>query len=176
MHGDTTWKIKFFANKKYFNIFLRTTLIGNRYLLILNDKEVFYRNERVNYFESIGGVYIGMSKKDLFMLYGEPTRITKGNLIEECFYDDDLWKIRLFAGYVSAITIFKGGTRKFDRTGYDCYTSLSNYLNAYQCKNYGGIYEEGDNYYVIWTSEKYSEGVYIDKNLWPNEVMLVSTF
>ena len=175
LHNDTTWKIKLLANKRYFDIILRTLSIGGRNVIVINNKTVLHRSEYIKYFESIGGVYIGMSEKDLLKLYGEPTRKEYVNdFLKDYWYDDDKWKIRLFGEFVGSITIFKDGTRKFDRTGFDCNTSIENYLNAYQYSVGGELYAEWDSHYCVYVPE--GADIFIVKNLWPNEVSLIASF
>lgn len=125
-----------------------------------------YRSTKeIEYFESVGGIYLGMSKTNVENLYGGGDSMYTSPIIpmleEEnknfpyirkytVTYSKDGFEVSYAAGRVESITLFKGGARSFDRSGLNCENSMSDFAKAYK------IGKLGYN-----TANKISDGEYL---------------
>ena len=102
---------------------------GNHEWLILNantkNQIMLRKSKNPRYFESVGGIYLGMHKDDVVKLYGQPLRV-----------DSATWKYRGFdvmirGEVVYKITIYKNSDRKFDWSGLSANNSLQDFFAKY---------------------------------------------
>ena len=103
---------------------------------------------KAEHYESVGGVYLGMSQKQLISMYGMPSKIytsqkTKllcGVNMDSWCYLEDGWLVTFDGDVSDRIVIFYGGTRKFDRTGFNCQNSIERYAEVYGAKESNNMY------------------------------------
>ena len=106
-----------------------TLLQGNGYSL--------RRTKEPKYFESIGGIYLGMSKSDVLKLYGQPTSETKYKFEATLKYANDGFDVHIDGDTVNLITIYAHGNRKFDRSGLSARNSVDDFFRKYNATIYG---------------------------------------
>lgn len=82
------------------------------------------------YLESIGGIYIGMSKEQVVSRYGQPSSADNGRH-SNWKYNRQGMEISFLEDAVSSITIYPSGDRRFDRSGLSASNSVSTFMNAY---------------------------------------------
>lgn len=96
--------------------------------LVLEGKRALRRTLKPRYFESIGGIYIGMSQKQLRELYGSPSRENEG----EWYYDKEELTVEFLGDLVSSVSIFLHSPLHFDRSGLKCDSSPAAFQKYYQ--------------------------------------------
>ncbi len=130
-----------------------------------------YRSTKeIEYFESVGGIYLGMSKTNVENIYGGGDSMYTSPIIpileEEnknfpyirkytVTYSKDGFEIGYAAGRVESITLFKGGSRSFDKSGLNCENSMSDFAKAYNIKKpgYTKANEINDGEYLFFDKE-----------------------
>ena len=142
--GLTTYKVKILENTgyrdialSYWNSFTAGQHSEKSYhdTIVIDNKNSYRRTKTPQYFESVGGIYLGMSTKDVMKSYGKPTSIDKGRNEWEQI---NIWRygnnfsLSVHGDTVNGITIYKNGDRKFDKSGLSANSSLTNYKNFYQ--------------------------------------------
>lgn len=134
-NGIGTFKI--LENDHYKNLRIEWRTSTKTKYLIVNDGLTLQNTKKVEYFESVGGVYLGMTDKEVLNAYGAPTSVEdeKPGKFKTWFYDNDGWTIRFYNGRVDQITILKNGTRRLDRSGYNCDNSLDEFAAFYNIEN-----------------------------------------
>lgn len=95
-----------------------------------NNEIPLRRTKEPRYFESVGGIYLGMHKDDVTKLYGQPTSVkNEGRYI--------IWKYRegfdvaVENGIVLSITIYKNSDRRFDWSGLSANSSRDDFAYKY---------------------------------------------
>lgn len=109
--------------------------------LIFNG-ETLRKSTRINHYESVGGVYLGMSKQQVLSLYGNPDAVLNGNdtykylgfARDNSWFYKTGWAVTFYGDSVDRIAIFRGGSKRFDRTGYDCEFTSADYQRKYGMK------------------------------------------
>ena len=108
--------------------------------LVLNNTLFLHKESvGVQYYESVGGVHLGMTKQQLLAKYGSPshnltakgTNSLCGVMVPSWLYASDGWLVTFNADVIDRIVIFNGGTRKLDRTGLNCLNSMDSFASAY---------------------------------------------
>ena len=103
---------------------------GYHNMLVLNYEKnnsiALRKTKKPRYFESAGGIYLGMDKDDVIKLYGQPSSM-----------DVNIWKYRegfdvlVRDGIVYKITIYRNSDRRFDYSGLSASDSLQTFLKKY---------------------------------------------
>ena len=86
------------------------------------------------YYESIGGVYLGMDKNQLVSLYGQPTNKTTVGRDECWIYSREGFEVhfnRWATNMISLIKIYPNGNRRFDRSGLSANSTRSEFASKY---------------------------------------------
>lgn len=84
------------------------------------------------YYETVGGIGIDMPAKFVLDHYGKPNKIKKDKGgVQEWYYKKLGLMVSMEHNVVHRIKIFKGGDRRFDRSGLGCNNTLSEFKNAY---------------------------------------------
>lgn len=132
--------------------------------LLVDDKIILRDSKQQRYFESVGGIYLGMDKDDVIKLYGQPSSVD-GNR--------NIWKYRegfdvqFQAGVVNSITIYKNSDRRFDRSGLSANNSKADFERKYNSKfssrnlmviGHGEMIFARDNYVGLSTIDPYNAG------------------
>ena len=102
-------------------------------MLIFNENSL-RRTKNPKYFESVGGIYLGMNQNEVLKIYGEPSN--KEHF--DRFFTDWIWKynnlgleVSVYGGIVTEIKIYNYGDRKFDRSGLSAKNSISDFEKKY---------------------------------------------
>ena len=109
-------------------------------MLIVNGGQMILRKtQKPQYYESVGGVYIGMSTDDLTALYGSPSSVDNSKAMQGKIiwkYKNEGFDVQVIGGNtISSITIYSYGDRRFDRSGLSCNNSLEEF-DAHYFNNY----------------------------------------
>ena len=117
------------------------------------------RTKKPRYFESIGGIYLGMDKDDVIKLYGQPLSIENLNRRFTTWKYREGFDVKFEFGVVYSITIYKNSDRRFDRSGLSANDSLQAFKNKYNVTPYNMMYTIG-----------YGEGFWFKKDYLAFEV------
>ncbi|SDG76245.1 hypothetical protein SAMN05216584_11162 [Selenomonas sp. WCT3] len=115
--------------------------------LIFNEKQTLRHSEEPQYTESIAGLYLGMSQKDLEALYGSPTRKEKRNVgpsdtfPQDVWYYEDVFKVRFLGDMISSITFYHPEELVYDKSGFPCTTPMAKLREIYKDKNHNPFVE-----------------------------------
>lgn len=105
-------------------------------MMYTNDR-AYRRTPRLQYYESVGGLALGMTEQEVEQKYGKPDTIlaTPRSAITKWVYPNLGLELEFRRGKIlEAIKIYSTGDRRFDRTGFNCSNSLSEYKNQYGFK------------------------------------------
>jgi hypothetical protein len=106
--------------------------------MTVNDN-VYRRTPRARYYESIGGIYLGMPISDVYQLYGQPDVNQTDRHLHKVGYSKLGLMLDVRANIVAQITIFTYGDRKLDRTGLSASSSLDEFTEAYGMQRPAGL-------------------------------------
>lgn len=117
---------------------IQLEVLGNKshQYLVIDDNILLRRSLLPDYNESMGGIYLGMTKEDLKSLYKEPTSIVTEQGTEVWNYDAHKFAIVFKKNIISAIRMFKGSDRKFDKTLLGADDAPADYTTAYSFEEY----------------------------------------
>ena len=114
------------------------------------------RTKNPQYYESVGGIYLGMDFRDVIKLYGEPTKIVESNYTGYTLkYEKQGFDLGIYGNIVSWIKIYKYGDRKFDRSGLSARHPKSDFERKYNPKSYHwtGALDIGHDEYIFIKSD-----------------------
>ncbi len=117
-NADKTMKLEVLGNKSH-------------QYLVVDDKTLLRRSLYPAYNESVGGIYLGMTKDALKNLYKEPASTATENGLERWNYDSHKFAVLFKNDIVAAIRIFKGSDRKFDKSLLGADDTAGAYTTAY---------------------------------------------
>ena len=104
-------------------------------MIILNGQTMLRRTKNPRYFESIGGVYIGMSKNQVASLYGQPTSIGRNyGCVTTWKYSKEGFDVNFAGDGVVSITIYPTGNRRFDWSGLSANNSINDFKYKYNSR------------------------------------------
>lgn len=86
-------------------------ILGN---LASGNKIVLRKTKEPRYFESVGGIYLGMDKNQVASLYGTPSSDNSQYGRTTWKYDNEGFSVEFDCGVVTGITIYSYGDRRFD--------------------------------------------------------------
>lgn len=125
----------------YRDIGLTSEAMNEMDFLIFNEQQTLRHSKEPQYTESIAGLYLGMSQKDLEALYGSPTRKETYNVgVGDSFphanwYYGDKFKVCFLGDMISSITFYHPETLSYDKSGVPCTTPMTKLKEIYQDKN-----------------------------------------
>lgn len=96
-----------------------------------NDGYSLRRTKNQQYFESIGGIYLGMDKNQVVSLYGQPSTVENRNSRSTWKYNKEGFDVRFNYNVVTGITIYPYGNRKFDRSGLSANNAITDFGYKY---------------------------------------------
>lgn len=105
----------------------------HQYLFI--DGRAYRRTSQERYYESVGGIYLGMSVSQVISLYGQPD-VNQNNSIG---YSKLGLLLDVKNSIVEQIRLYTYGDRRFDRTGLNASSPLQSYVNSYGLDRYPAI-------------------------------------
>lgn len=126
------------GQNKYIEVWLTGSEAIEHDILLMNglnsNNYALRRTKNPQYFESVGGIYLGMNQNEVLKLYGEPS--AKEHF--DRFFSDWIWKynnlgleVSVYGGIVTSITIYSYGDRKFDLSGLSAKNSKSDFEYKY---------------------------------------------
>jgi hypothetical protein len=104
---------------------------GNEHDVLSYGGKTLYK-QSAGYFESVDGVHLGMTKAQIIAQIGAPDTVGTHKDDGDLLYSKRGMEVSLSNDSVVGITIRQNGTAHFDRTGFDCRTSLDSYYKAYK--------------------------------------------
>ncbi len=143
---------------------------GHQYLMI-DKKTTLRRSKEPQYFESISGVYLGISKAEVLKLYGNPTA-QENNYpgISRWRYGKEGFSITFDGDTATGVTIYKNSNRHFDRTGFNCNDSFQAYYDAYKLSRMpyvspeehstSGAYKIGNGEYLFFDKDSITLSIF----------------
>ena len=136
--GDTVafYKFRVQDGDGYDNINLQTfgSYEDTHGMLVINDEKVLRRTQEPQYFESIGGIYLGMSKSQVMAIYGEPLSVQNQPVQKFSIWTYNGFEIIFEYDVVSSITIYGRGDRRFDLSGLSASSSTADFERKYENK------------------------------------------
>ncbi len=99
--------------------------------LIVDNKTALRRSIRAEYSESIGGMYLGMTKEDLLAAYQQPANMVEDQGMERWEYSTHHMDVFLKGGIVMAIRVYTDCDLKFDRSGLHAADTPEAFAQAY---------------------------------------------
>ena len=154
---------------------IKLELLGNKshQYLVIDGITLLRRSMSPAYNESMGGIYLGMTKDNLKGLYKEPTSVVQENGTERWNYDSHKFAVLFENDVISAIRIFKGSDRKFDKSLLVADDAPAAYTTAYNFEQYPVAIEEAavaSNGYKIDQGEFfYFRPDYVELSIYKNE-------
>jgi hypothetical protein len=91
------------------------------------DGQAYRRTPQERYYESVGGIYLGMTRNQVLALYGQPDVDQNSSM----GYSKLGLMLDVRNSLVQQIKILAYGDRRMDRTGLSATSSVAQYANAY---------------------------------------------
>lgn len=141
---------------------------GEHKTLIMNRTVQLTNSLQKEYYESVNGVYLGMTRQQVINLLGTPTSTNKEHSYETLHYTDLGFKVGIDYNMVTNITITgKGG--HFEKSGLGIDSSMIDYYNFYQFNRmpsefskdkFQGPFSIGHGEYIFFNGKEVSLTVY----------------
>lgn len=150
--------------------------IPNAYHRMLEvDREFVLRDSKQKkYFESVGGIYLGMDKDQVRSLYGQPSSINSRNWNNSSVEKDSVWEynnehfsVFFECGVVTSIKVYNNSKKRFDWSGLNANNSKYDFERKYSSKfssrnlmkiGHGEMIAIGNNYVVLSIIDPYNIG------------------
>lgn len=107
-------------------------------LLEIDEKLTLRKGIIPFYNESVNGIYLGMSKKELLQLHGQPDTQENHRGTDVWTYDDMGIELSFSHDFIFNMDLMNGGNWHFDKTGLNYYNTPEEYADAYDFRNYRG--------------------------------------
>ncbi|MBR1398165.1 MAG: hypothetical protein IJ563_11635 [Selenomonadaceae bacterium] len=133
-YGGSTYQAKILEKNGYRDIKIFITSGRDYHELIVIDNNAYRRTKNPRYYESIGGIYLGMSQNQVLALYGQPSEIDNRYDYPIWKYNKDGFNISFAGDVVDGITIYPNGSRRFDKSGLSANDSNATYEKKYNSK------------------------------------------
>lgn len=153
--GPAVWVCRVATNGSYTNIIIDDGGLDDHRMMIYNGKFALRKDKVQKYYESVGGIYLGMDKDQVVSLYGTPSKTETVRQYEYWTYNNEGFKLTFVGNVVTCITFYKNGNRRFDKSGLSALDTLETYQNFYGAEHF--------------TSSRtlligHGEGISVDKN------------
>ena len=136
--GDTVafYKFRVKDGDSYRDIELQTfgSYDGDHVMLVMNDTKVLRQTQQPKYYESIGGIYLGMPKSKVMEFYGEPLNAENQPSQKSSTWTYNGFEVFFNHDIVTGITIYKSGDRRFDLSGLSASSSIEDFERKYETK------------------------------------------
>ena len=137
--GDTAAMYKIVFRDGNQNKYIEVTHTGSsaveHQILVINSTNNSYalrRTKNPQYFESVGGIYLGMGQDDVLKLYGAPSeKNNSGRDYTTWKYNNIGLELSFYAGIVNSIKFSAYGDRKLDWSGLSANSSKSAFESKY---------------------------------------------
>ena len=146
-YGVSTYKLKILEKNGYRDIIFDyySSDLSKKYnelnyheMIVIDKKTAYLKMKNKKYYESIGGIYLGMSKNQVIALYGNASSIKDSTNdvwgYEEWEYKKEGFKIVFNGNIVGSITIYQNGNMRFDKSGLSANDSIDTYKRTYKPK------------------------------------------
>ena len=147
---------------------LQLAMIGDRgsahQYLIVDKSNAFRRTAEPEYFESIGGLYLGITQEQVLALYGDPTKQDSRHTgFSTWEYKTEGLVINFEAQVATGITLRRGSPHRFDQSGLGPDDSGETWQEAYGLQrtpyvpkdknSTSGAYPIGQGEYLFFSNE-----------------------
>lgn len=143
--GDRTIKMDLMGHKSH------------QYLIVDNEMPL-RRSLNADRYESIGGVYLGMTQEDLTAAYGQPSSTAEDQGTDRWIYDNHHMDAYLQGGIVIGIRIYDGSDLKFDKSGLTASDTAGAYAKSYELETTPEVPTEAN---AISKAYKLPQGEYL---------------
>ena len=99
--------------------------------LIVDDTLALRRSLQAEHFESMGGIYLGMTEEELLHYYGKPDSRTQDNGMVRWEYKADKFAVIYKSNIVVGVRLYAGCDRHFDRSGLGAADAPEAYAEKY---------------------------------------------
>lgn len=112
---------------------IKLDLLGHKshQYLIVNDRTPLRRSIHGDHYETIGNLYLGMTKADLVTAYGQPATVTPDQGTERWSYSAPHVDVVLQGNLVMAIRVYKDCDWRFTQSGLGANDTPAAYAQAY---------------------------------------------
>ena len=108
-------------------------MLGEGYhkMILVNNQKVLRWTRNPQYFESVGGIYLGMDKNQVVSLYGQPSSRDDRRARPIWKYNREGMELKFVGNVVESIIIYPSGDRRFDWSGLSANSSNSDFAYKY---------------------------------------------
>lgn len=133
-------------------------------VITLNDSQALHRSPTDYYYESVHGIHLGMSAKEVRHVIGEPSFIDSSQYTSKWHYSDLKMVLGFERGSVAFIYLYPGCPYTFDRSDLNCDNNIGDFTKFYQTK----LSQRGQNMSSISIgNNEYLEYIYFQQeNRW----------
>lgn len=111
--------------------------------LIIDNTTPLRRSVNGDHYESIGGVYLGMTQADLESAYGQADSTVPDQDTSRLIFGSHHMDVYLRAGIVIGVRIYDGSDLKFDKSGLGAADTVESYAQAYGWDTTPAVPEDG---------------------------------
>lgn len=102
--------------------------------IIVNDSQTLHRSSTDYYYESVHGIHLGMSAREVRSILGNPTFIDSSHYRSEWHYSDIKMVLGFESGSIATITLYRGCPYTFDISGLNSDNEIKDFTDFYQYK------------------------------------------
>lgn len=103
-------------------------------VITLNDSQALHRSPTDYYYESVHGIHLGMSPKEVRQVIGSPSFIDSSHYTSKWHYSDLKMVLGFEKGSVTFIYLYPGCPYTFDRSGLNSDNNIGDFTKFYQAK------------------------------------------
>ena len=144
---------------------------GGHQYLIIDKNTALRRTKEPQYVESIGGLYLGISKEEVQKLYGKPTsQENKYSGSSKWNYEKEGVTVDFHANVANGIVLYSNSNRHFDKSKLNGKDSFQAFYEAYGMKRMpyvaegkyssSGAYRIGDGEYLFFNKGSIMLSIY----------------
>jgi len=112
---------------------IKLDLLGHKshQYLIINDRTPLRRSIHGDHYETVGSLYLGMTKDDVLAAYGQPAAVTPDQGTQRWSYTDHHVDVLIQGNLVMAVRLYKDSDLKFAQFGLGAADTPEAYAQAY---------------------------------------------
>lgn len=151
-------------NNGYRDITLFWRVFNDQHDYILYNNSLLHK-QSFGYYESVGGIHLGMNIQNVINNLGNPSKSSQQTSATTLYYEPKGLELYFTNNMLSTITINRGGTAHFDKTGFNCNDKLEDYYTEYDLstpisKGFRKIKNTGEYLHFIQYPEKVSLSIF----------------